>query len=88
MTKGSGVHGGQITSDMVNTAGCLRRTLGTTDPNYASDPEPTVIEITDEDGTIRGETIDENFEPSDPYHSRMFERLFEIAMRRVADQHG
>lgn len=57
-------------------------------PNYASDPEPTVIEITDEDGTIREETIDEDFESSDPYYGRTFEQLFKIAMRRVANQHS
>lgn len=57
-------------------------------PDYTSDPEPTVIEVTDEDGTVREETIDEDFEPSDPYYGRTFEQLFEIAMRRVADQHG
>ena len=47
-----------------------------------------MIEITDEDGTSREETIDKNAESSDPYYGRTFEQLFEIAMRRIAEQHG
>lgn len=57
-------------------------------PDYTSEWEPPVVEVRDDDGTIREETFDEDFEPSDPYYGRTFEELLENAMRRVASQHG
>lgn len=57
-------------------------------PDYTSEWEPPVREVTEDDGTVREETFDEDFEPPDPYYGRTFEQLLENAMRRIADQHG